>query len=65
MEKMLLRLNKVLVANREEIACRIICCCKQYGLERVAVSSSEYADSDHVKEADASFLLSGVGASAY
>lgn len=59
------KISRVLVANRGEIACRIIKCCKQNGLISVAIFSSEDSDSMHVKMADESYLIPGVGAEAY
>lgn len=44
--------NKILIANRGEIALRIIRACKQMGLESVAVYSDADADSPHVHAAD-------------
>ena len=59
------KINKVLVANRGEIACRIIRSCKQNGLSTIGVFSSEDCDSMHVMESDESYVLPGVGANAY
>lgn len=58
-------IKNVLVANRGEIACRIIKCCKENGLHIISVYSAEDSDSMHVTMADESYLLPGVGANAY
>ncbi len=44
--------NKILIANRGEIAVRIIRACKEMGIETVAVYSEADADALHAKYAD-------------
>ena len=49
--------NKVLIANRGEIALRIIRACKELGIKTVAVYSTADAHSLHVKLADESVCI--------
>ena len=52
-------MKRVLVANRGEIAIRVIRACKDHGLESVAVYSDEDRNALHVQMAETAFSLPG------
>ncbi len=49
--------NKILIANRGEIALRVIRACKEMGIRSVAVHSTADADAMHVRMADESVCI--------
>jgi acetyl-CoA carboxylase, biotin carboxylase subunit len=51
------KFRKILIANRGEIACRIIWTCKEMGIQTVAVHSTADRDSLHVRFADESVCI--------
>ena len=55
-------MKRVLIANRGEIAVRVIRACKDHGLQSVAVYSEEDRTAIHAQLADAAFSLQGTTA---
>ncbi|KTC81455.1 acetyl-CoA carboxylase biotin carboxylase subunit [Legionella brunensis] len=49
--------NKILIANRGEIACRIMKTCRQMGVHTVAIYSTADKDSLHVAQADSAYCV--------
>jgi acetyl-CoA carboxylase biotin carboxylase subunit len=49
--------NKILIANRGEIALRVICACKELGIRTVAIYSEADRHSLHVKFADEAICI--------
>lgn len=55
--------NKILIANRGEIACRIISTCQKLGIQSVAIYSSADKDALHTRLADEAFEIGEAEAS--
>ncbi len=51
--------HTILIANRGEIACRIIRTCRKLGIRTIAVFSQADANAQHVRLADAAYLIGG------
>ena len=55
--------NKILIANRGEIACRVITTARKLGIRTVAVFSDADANARHVKLADEAYCIGAAAAS--
>uniref|UniRef100_L2FQG4 Acetyl-biotin carboxylase subunit n=1 Tax=Colletotrichum fructicola (strain Nara gc5) TaxID=1213859 RepID=L2FQG4_COLFN len=54
------KISKLLIANRGEIACRIISTCRKLGVQTVAVYTQEDALSQHVADAHESICIGSI-----
>src|ERR1700760_1754593 len=54
--------NKILIANRGEIACRVAATCQRLGIASVAVYSDADADAKHVSACDEAVHIGGATA---
>ena len=62
---MKINIKKILIANRGEIACRIIDTCHKMGIEALAIYTISDKNSKHIQLADEAVLLKNDGAKGY
>lgn len=65
MEYKFSHIKKVLVANRGEIAVRLIAGCKKVGIKSVSIYTESDSTSLHASAADENVLLAGENANGY
>jgi urea carboxylase len=65
MEYKFSHIKKVLVANRGEIAVRLISACLKVGIKSVSIYTDSDSTSLHASAADENILLSGENANGY
>ncbi|ABE36241.1 D-ala D-ala ligase family protein [Paraburkholderia xenovorans LB400] len=58
-------MSRVLIANRGEVAVRIVRAAKSVGLQTVGIHTPEEANALHVRDSDIAVALAGVGTAAY
>ena len=65
MEYKFSHIKKVLIANRGEIAVRLIECCKKVGIKSVSIYTESDSTSLHASAGDENVLLPGENANGY
>ncbi|KAH7354819.1 carbamoyl-phosphate synthase L chain, ATP binding domain-containing protein [Rhexocercosporidium sp. MPI-PUGE-AT-0058] len=54
------RINSVLIANRGEIACRVIATCRKLQIRTIALYALEDSESDYVRDADEAICVGSI-----